>query len=99
MKTLITILLFVFTFVFIEISMAQSVVQLPSPLVISPVAAPVSVGFFSFVKANLAVISGALYFLIDLIILLSPSLAANGLLHQVQLWLGKESGQVPPASS
>jgi hypothetical protein len=102
MKILLMILLCAFTFVFIETAMAQAVLPIASP--VAPVvavvaAAPVSVGLLSFVKSNLAVIAGAIYFLIDIVILLSPNLAANGLLHQVQLWLGKESGQVPPASS
>jgi hypothetical protein len=98
MKYLVGLLFLILSFVLVEYSFAQAVAPIASPAV-AVVAPAASIGFLSFLKSNLVIISGALYFIIDIVILLSPGLAANGLLHQVQLWLGKESGQIPPAGS
>lgn len=101
MKILITVLLFLASFVFIEISMAQSPMQVPSPVaaVAVPPSPVIDLGFIGFVKANLAVIAGLVYFLIDLVIAVHPALEANGLLHAVLLWAGKLSSQNPPSGS
>lgn len=88
-----------------------SMAQVAAPVVpaapivnaIAPVIPVVQASFFSelvlFVKSNLAVVAGLVYFLIDLIILVTPSLAGNGLLHQIMITAGKLSGQTPPPTA
>lgn len=77
------------------------VATVPSPaqIVATVIATPVSqVGFFDFVKSHIADFALAIYALLDVIILAIPSLAGNGLLHQILIMAGKLSNQNPPAS-
>lgn len=95
MKILFGVLLVLFSFILIEGSFAQSLpLASAAPAISAPASSPAS-GVMKF----LPIIAGLLYFVLDLIVLLNPNLAANGVLHQIQLWLGKASGQVPPAGS
>jgi hypothetical protein len=77
--------------------------QVAAPVASGPVAVisapPVQpVGFIGFVKANLVVLASAVYFLLDIVILVSPGLAGNGILHQIMITAGKLGGQTPTAS-
>lgn len=84
--------MFLFAFAFIEIAMAQS----PEPSLAPAIVAQGSGGILAFLKANLPAICGLLYFILDIVIKYHPSLPGRGLLDQLEIWLGKESGQVPP---
>lgn len=69
----------------------------PAAVIVAP-PPPASPGVFGFLKANLAAVALAVYAILDVAILLSPSLAGNGLVHQILILAGKASGQTPPAA-
>lgn len=68
----------------------------PAAVIVAP--PPASPGVFGFLKANLAAVALAVYAILDVAILLSPTLAGNGLVHQILILAGKASGQTPPAA-
>ncbi len=51
----------------------------------------------TFIKANWVEIASLLYVLLDAVIYFVPSLKANGLLQQLELWLQGQGK--PPAAS
>lgn len=53
-------------------------------------------GLVSWVVAHQGLVSGVVVAILDLLFALSPSLAANGILHQVYLWISGLSS--PPAA-
>lgn len=100
MKLLIGVLLFVLSFIFIEFSMAQSLAPSPAASIVAVISnAPASSGIWGFIKSNLSSILFVLWLIGDALIYFIPSLKANGIFQQVMMWLGKESGQVPPSGS
>lgn len=85
----ITLILTISIFVF-----AQS----PSPAV-AVAAVPSSFNLLVFIKAHWMSVSAFLYYLMDLALAISPKFAAMGINHQILIWLGRESGQLPPQAS
>lgn len=51
----------------------------------------------TFIKANWVEISTLGYVVIDAVIYFVPSLKANGLLQQIEMWFKKQSNPPPPA--
>lgn len=98
MKKLFVSLLFLgISFVVISEVFAQvpaaSVMSSPA---VAIVPAPVtSLTFFGFIKANAVAIALAIYAILDVVILAVPSLAGNGLIHQILITTGKLAGQPP----
>lgn len=76
------------------LALAQVPVAPVAPVVVPVVAPVVSLSFFGWLAANWAKLAPVLYVLIDLVIYFVPSLKANGLLNQIELWL-KGQGQSP----
>ena len=79
----------------------------PTPVTVATpaavtIAAPAALSFLGqlgvFIKANWGEVAMILYVVLDALIYFIPSLAANGLLHQLELWLKGQSSGVPPAS-
>ncbi len=60
----------------------------------APVSSPVSL--IGFVQAHVAAIALAVYAALDVLILVIPSLAGNGLVHQILILAGKLAGMQPP---
>lgn len=83
------------------IAIAQ-VVPTPAPVVsaspVATIAAPAALSFLGqfgvFIKANWGEVAMILYVILDALIYFIPSLKANGLLQQVELWL-KGQGSTP----
>lgn len=98
MKVLLAFAFLVASFALFNQLMAQG---LPAPAASVPavVVPVVSGGFFAFVKANLAALALAVYAILDVVIALSPGLAANGLVHAILNLAAKASGQVPPPAA
>ncbi len=61
-------------------------------------AAPAAPGLIDFIKAHLTSLALLVYSLLDVLILAIPSLAGNGLIHQILLLAGKLAGMQPPAA-
>lgn len=99
MKKFILVSVFAF-FGFLVISASFAQTPLPAasvaPAVVAPAPAP---SVFDFIKAHVSQIALVVYGVLDLLILASPKLDANGLLHQLLLWAGKLSGQTPPPAA
>lgn len=53
----------------------------------------------TFLKTNWVEIATVLYILLDAVIYFVPSLKANGLLNQIELWLKNQSGSNLPPSA
>ena len=51
-----------------------------------------------WVVAHQAVVAGLVVGILDFVFAVSPSLAANGILHQVYLWIASLAGKAPPAA-
>lgn len=64
----------------------------------SPAVAAASFNFMTFIKTYWSQIALALYAALDVLILASPSVAGNGLVHEIFVLLGKAAGQTPPSA-
>jgi hypothetical protein len=100
MKKIAFFLVLSFVLMFAISAFAQT--SSPSPVAAvtaTPAVTPAATtGFVAFVKANLAAIALAVYGILDVVVLVSPGLAGNGIVHQLILLTAKLAGQNPPAA-
>jgi hypothetical protein len=85
-------------------ALAQAASPAPSvTTVTAPVATPVAPsGFFAQLMAYKSQIGLAVYALLDLLVLMIPGLAGNGIVHQILIVAGKLANQnsaTPPSST